>query len=77
MGVLWMIGPPQSPGTSAAFGSLAVDPSDDLLEEPLFLDGVAIRRWSDLARLPRPRDASPDRTNRWTDPDSDPGTPVP
>jgi hypothetical protein len=31
-----------------------VDTPDELLEEPLFLDGIAIRRWSDLARLPRP-----------------------
>jgi hypothetical protein len=31
-----------------------MDASDELLEEPLFLDGIAIRRWSDVARLPRP-----------------------
>jgi len=53
-----------------------VDPFDELLEEPLFLDGIAIRRWSDLARVPRPREA-PDRTNRWTEPEPDPMTPMP
>jgi hypothetical protein len=55
-----------------------VDPSDELLEEPLFLDGIAIRRWSDLARLPRPRvEASPEPTDRWTDREPDPATPIP
>jgi hypothetical protein len=55
-----------------------VDPYDELLEEPLFLDGIAIRRWSDLARLPRPREeAIPERWNRWTAPDPDPVTPHP
>jgi hypothetical protein len=49
-----------------------VDPYDELLEEPLFLDGITIRRWSDLARVPRPRDASPEHTNRWVDPEPDP-----
>jgi len=53
-----------------------VDPYDELLEEPLYLDGIAIRSWSDLARVPRPRQA-PDRTERWTDPESDHGTRVP
>jgi hypothetical protein len=51
-----------------------VDPYDELLEEPLFLDGIAIRRWSDLARVPRPRDASSDRPNRRRDPEPDPVT---
>ena len=26
---------------------------DDLLEEPLFLNGAFVRRWDDLAELPR------------------------
>lgn len=30
---------------------------DDLLEEPLFIGGSFVRRWTDLARLPRPDDA--------------------
>jgi hypothetical protein len=29
-----------------------VDRSDDLLEEPLFVNGVFIRRWDELAPLP-------------------------
>ena len=29
-------------------------PPDDLLEEPLFLNGVLIRRWDEFARLARP-----------------------
>jgi hypothetical protein len=31
-----------------------MDAWDELLEEPLFLDGIVIRRWSDVDRLPRP-----------------------
>jgi hypothetical protein len=54
-----------------------VDPRDELLEEPLFLDGVVIRRWSDLARVPRPREATRDHVNRWTDPERDLVPPVP
>ena len=54
-----------------------MDSFDELLEEPLFLDGIAIRRWSDLGRLPRPRDISPDGTNRRTDPEPDAVTPLP
>jgi hypothetical protein len=54
-----------------------VEPFDELLEEPLFLDGIAIRRWSDLSRLPRPRSAASDRTDRWTDPEPDAVTPSP
>jgi hypothetical protein len=50
---------------------------DELLEEPLFLDGIAIRRWSDLARVPRPREAPPERAYRWTDPEPDPVKPLP
>jgi hypothetical protein len=49
-----------------------VDPYDELLEEPLFLDGIALRRWSDLARVPRPREAAPDLTHRRIDADPDP-----
>ena len=30
---------------------------DDLLEEPLLLNGVFIRRWADFARLARPHGA--------------------
>ena len=48
-----------------------MDSYDDMLEEPLFLDGIAIRRWSDLARVPRPREAASDDVNRRTDPDAD------
>jgi hypothetical protein len=54
-----------------------VDPYDELLEEPLFLDGITIRRWSDFARVPRPREAPTDRPFRWTDPDPDPLAPLP
>jgi len=54
-----------------------VDPRDELLEEPLFLDGVVIRRWSDLARVPRPRDATRDDVIRWTDRERDPVPPAP
>ena len=75
--MLWTIETPAATRDEPRPWSFAVDPYDDMLEEPLFLDGIAIRRWSDLARLPRPREASPDRTNRWTAPESDPVTPVP
>ena len=34
---------------------------DDLLEEPLFLNGAFIRRWDDFARLPRPDGGIPGR----------------
>ena len=44
-----------------------MDASDELLEEPLFLNGIAIRRWSDLARVPRPRDAREDHPDRLDD----------
>jgi hypothetical protein len=30
-----------------------VDRSDDLLEEPLFVNGAFIRRWDELAPLPQ------------------------
>jgi hypothetical protein len=53
-----------------------VDSIDELLEEPLFLDGIAIRRWSDLARLRRPGEVPPDGTIRRTDPEPDAVTPV-
>jgi hypothetical protein len=48
-----------------------VDPYDELLEEPLFLDGIAIRRWSDLALVPRPQETAPERALCWADPESD------
>ncbi len=34
---------------------------DDLLEEPLFLNGALIRRWDEFARLARPDGAVDDR----------------
>jgi hypothetical protein len=34
-----------------------VDGPDELLEEPLLLNGAFIRRWDEFARLPRPDDA--------------------
>jgi hypothetical protein len=43
-----------------------VDPYDELLEEPLLLDGVAIRRWSAPARVPRPGDTAEDCAKGWT-----------
>jgi hypothetical protein len=46
-----------------------VDPYDEPLEEPLYLDGIAIRRWSDLSRVPRPRQVvPPDRLTPRQDP---------
>ena len=51
-----------------------MDPYDELLEEPLYLDGITIRRWSDLARVPRPRDVAPERPVRWAEPEADPAT---
>ena len=75
--MLWTIKPPQPPGTGPIFGSFAVESIDELLEEPLFLDGIAIRRWSDLGRLRRLGEATPDGTNRRTDPEPDAVTPLP
>jgi hypothetical protein len=65
------------PGRAPRTRELAVDPRDELLEEPLFLDGVVIRRWSDLARVPRPRDATRDDVIRWTDRERDAVPPAP
>ncbi|CAA9247350.1 MAG: hypothetical protein AVDCRST_MAG57-1855 [uncultured Blastococcus sp.] len=48
-----------------------MDLSDELLEEPLYLNGVTIRRWSDLARVPRPRDPSPEDRDRRLTPERD------
>jgi hypothetical protein len=48
-----------------------VDPFDEPLEEPLYLDGIVIRRWSDLARVPRPREPVSDRPDRWLEPGPD------
>ncbi|MGY1755191.1 hypothetical protein [Blastococcus sp. SYSU D01042] len=41
-----------------------MDRSDELLEEPLYLHGAFVRRWDQLARLPRPDAAVPDRPVR-------------
>ncbi len=38
---------------------------DDLLDEPLYIDGVLVRRWDDLARLPRPAAHADGRASRW------------
>ncbi|HEY0126148.1 MAG TPA: hypothetical protein VGB58_03310 [Blastococcus sp.] len=53
-----------------------MDPFGEMLEEPLFLDGIAIRQWSDFARLPRPREAPSDSADASTDTDPDALTPV-
>ena len=37
-------------------GSATVDGPDELLDEPLLLNGAFIRRWDEFARLPRPDD---------------------
>lgn len=31
-----------------------MDRLDELLEEPLYMNGAFVRRWDELARLPRP-----------------------
>ena len=54
-----------------------MDPFGEQLEEPLFLHGMVVRQWSDLARLPRPREVSLNPADSSTDTDPDPLTPVP
>ncbi|RBY74427.1 hypothetical protein DQ239_19865 [Blastococcus sp. TF02-09] len=50
---------------------------DDLLEEPLYIDGTFIRSWADLARLTPPEAGAPIRRARWRDVRADVPAPRP
>ncbi len=41
-----------------------MDRSDELLEEPLYVNGTFIRRWDEFALLPRPDAGAPRRPAR-------------